>query len=121
MPLSDADRAFMSYDWRWLENADAALKARHPTAREAEYGTAFMTSAGATAALNIILPLTDGKARLIVATIDGIPNGSFKKRPPTVRVFHSRFAGDPVNGRLMMVEQMNVDYYLKRTTLHLVG
>lgn len=121
MPISDADRAYMGADWRWLESADAAIKTRHPGAREADYGSCFMTSAGAQIALNIIAAATNGNNRLIVATVDGIPDVSFKSRPRTVRIYHSRFAGDPVSGKLMMVEQANVDYANLRTTLHLVG
>ena len=119
MPLTDADRAYLSQEWRWLTLEDAGLKAQHPGSREADYGTPCMDATGGNAVLSIVSDMTHGEQRVIVATIAGIPAISFKGRPPMVRLYHERFGGDPVNGKLFMVEARTVDYEAKVTTLTL--
>lgn len=121
MPLTDADRAYLGNEWRWLEDADATVKTRHPGAFETDYGSAFMTSAGAQVALDIIAALTNGANRLRVVTVKGRPTLSFKGKPPMVRVYHDRFGSDPVAGDLYMVEQAVVDWGRDRTTMYLCG
>lgn len=121
MPLSDSERAFLSRDWAWSELSDAAIKTRHPGAREADYTSPMVTEAGALLVLSIVQDLTTARNRLIVATVDGILELSFKGRPPICRLYHERFGGDKVSGQLFMVEQARVDYGARRTTLHLIG
>ena len=119
--LSDADRTYLSRDWRWAEQSSAAIRTRHPGAREADYGSAFMTEAGALAALTIISDMTQGGKRVIRAVADALIEVSFKGRPPRCRLYFDRLGGDPVNGQLFVVEGVVKDYEAKRTILQLIG
>lgn len=121
MPLSDADRAFLSNEWRWLEASDAAVQARHPGAGEEEYGTAFIDALGAAIALDVIKLATNSANRIRVVTVQGIVDLSFKGRPPMIRLFHDRFGEDAVTGKLLMVEAAVIDYGLERTTFTVSG
>lgn len=144
MTLSAAEREYLSQQWRWLEQKNDALRARHPGAREIELGSPFVTLAGATAAMTIISSRLTGDTRQIVATIDKALTLTFAKRPRTVRVFHRRFelnvntdirlyeGGDPLfdggaglyeafGGKLMLCQRADVDYGERRTTLYLTG
>lgn len=121
MAISDADRAFLSKDWRWVETADQDTRTRFPGAREAEYGSAFMSEFDATAALAIINAVTIGKVRVINAAASGIVPMSFAGKPPTVRLYYDRFGGDPVSGQLFIVTGAVLDYAADRTILTLIG
>lgn len=121
MPLSAADRAFLSQQWRFVEGQDTTLRNRYPGAREAEYASPLVTLDGATTAMNIMHAAVTDKGQVIVASIIGVIDVSFKGRPRTVRVYHDRFGGDPIAGRLMMCERAVKDWAADRTTLFLIG
>lgn len=121
MPLTAEDRAFLSQEWRWVEENEPAIKTRHPGAREAEYSSAFVTIGGASAAAAIMQAAVSDKPQAIVASVFGIVDVSFKGRPPTVRLYHDRFGGDPDNGRLLLCERAIKDHANDRTTFFLIG
>lgn len=117
--LSDADRAFLSQEWRWAEISDSNIKVRHPGAREADRSSPLLTEAGAVAVLTPIHELLAADNRLIVATVDGVLGNSFKTRPPTVRLYSDRYGLGA--GRLMICERIDKLWGQRRTALYLYG
>lgn len=119
--LTAAEREFLANEWRWTTLEDTGILTRHPGAREADHDSFFISAGGATAALNIIHAATSRMKKLLVITIDGLPSAIFKQRPRTVRVFHSRFGGNPTSGELFVCERVLRDWNTRRTTLYLLG
>lgn len=119
--LTSAERQFLSQEWRWSEIKDSSIKVRHPGAREAEIPSAFVTLAGASAAVSIIALATARDRKMVVATCDGILPVTFRGRPTTVRLMHARFGIGLNPGRLMLLERADTDYTNRVTTLYLTG
>lgn len=119
MPVSTADAAFLSQEWRWIELSDASIKTRYSGAREADRGSPLLDSAAAAAVLTPLHNLLIADNRLIAVTVAGILQLSFKIRPPTVMLFHNRF--DLSAGRKMICERADVLWARRQTVLYLYG
>jgi hypothetical protein len=121
MPLTAAEREFLSQTYRFEEAKDEAVRTRHAGARELEISSGFVTLAGATVALTHLQERLLGDRRQIVATVSGALSLSFHSRPPTVRLHHRRFGGNLETGELYLCEQLAVDHEREVTTLYLTG
>lgn len=117
--LTDAERAFLSQDWRWAEISDSAIKVRHPGAREADRSSPMMTEAGAVAVLTPIHNLISADNRLVTCVVDGLLSVSFKQRPPTVTLITNRYGFGA--GRKMICERADRIWGERQTILYLYG
>jgi hypothetical protein len=119
MALSDADKAFLSQPWRYVEITTPAIQTAHPGARDAERSSPFVTAAGATAVLTTIHSILSADAKLFQVVVDGILSLSFAGKPPSVTLFADRF--NLSAGRTGIVTRIDKLWSKDRTLLHIWG
>lgn len=119
MALTDADRAFLSQPWRYVELADPAIQVAHPGARQADRSSPFNASPGATAVLAAIHSVVSADAKLFQVTVDGILDISFAGSTPNVTLYSDRF--NLTGGRVGILTRVDKLWPKERTLLHIWG